>query len=113
MNKFARRLILNTSAQSIDFPAQTPSEDFLELVECSTATKAQASLNQRLHLKGCEVNIPLALTSFLISGDWVVRDTENPDKTSFFFLDPNQAGKSYTSRNKEQLKIHFHHVFRE
>ena len=88
-----------------------PSEDLLELLECSVTTKDLASLNQRFHLKGCEVRIILTFTSFLLTGNWVVRDSENPDKVSFFFLGPNKSGKSYSSSNKEQLKTHFQQIF--
>ena len=107
MDKFFYRVMLNASEKRIDFSIISPSEDLLEFLECSTTTKVQAFLNKRFHLKGCEVSILLTFTSFLITDDWVLRDSENPDKVSFVFLGHNQSGKSYTSRNKEQLKMNF------
>ena len=44
-------------------------------------------------------------------GYWVARETENTDKLTLFFLDPNQGGKACSSKNKNQLKIHFQQPF--
>ena len=68
MDNFIPRMILNNSTKRIDLSAQSPSEDFLEILECSTTTKAQVSLNQLFHLKGCEVRVLLSFTSFMMSG---------------------------------------------
>ena len=60
-----------------------------------------------MHMKGCEETVPLTLTSYYISGNWVVRGSRDPNKFLFYFLGPNKSGKYCPSSNKDLLNIHF------
>ena len=111
LEQFVQDFILIALSRTLDVTATALSDSFAELLDCPSTARAQASLNHKLHQKGCEVNVPLPMVSFLLTGDWIVRHSDNPDKLSFMFLGPNQSGKLYTSKNKDQLRVHFQQLF--
>ena len=58
------------------------------------AAKSQSCANQMLYPKKRKVTVALAFVAFLIAGDWIVRNLEDPDKISLLFLGPSNNGKS-------------------
>ena len=69
MESFTKQMILNASAKTSNISASRPCTSFLEILNCASASRSQASLNHKLHQKDCEVEVPLTLASFIVSVD--------------------------------------------
>ena len=111
LDDHAQKMMLNSSAECNEFSDTSPVSTLKQLLNCSTASKSQICLNQMLQLKRCKVSVGLAFASFLMSGDWIVRNSENPDKFSVFFLGPNNDGRQFKSTSKDQLRTHLQQLF--
>ena len=99
-------MIKNAFSESTEFSATGPTQSLAKLLNCSTTAKAIASLNQKLHLKGCKVVMLLTFITFLTLSE-IIRNSTDPDKMSLLFLGVNNNGLMFTVKSKETMRINF------
>ena len=95
LNIESQDMIKNSSSEFTEFSATGATESLEELLNYSIIAKAVASLNHKLHLKGCKVVILLTFVTFFNLGDWIIRNSTDPDKTSLLFLGGHKNGLKF------------------
>ena len=111
LNSESQTLIKNASSTSTNFSAIGPIASLQELLNCLTMAKAVASLNQKLHLKICKVNIQLTFMTFVTLCNWVACNSNELDKISFLFLGSNNNGRKFNTKSKNSMRIHYQQVY--
>ena len=104
--------ILNSSAESAEASAAEPVDALSQILDCPTADKSQGCLNQSIRSRKCKVAAALPFATFLISGDWIARDSKGTDKISLLFLGPNNKGNARKLSSKDCLSVRFQQLFR-
>ena len=57
------------------------------------------------------MTVALAFESFLVSEDWIFRNSEEPEKTRLLCLGPNNKGKKFKLVIEDQLCIDLQNMF--
>lgn len=106
-----KQMLLNASSCSAMSAATSPSALMSLLFTCSSISHARDELNQHLHLKGCNVDIPMPFVTHLTTLDWVVRGSTDPRKMSFHVLGKNiSLNRSNANDSHSNLRHHLKEV---
>ena len=93
LDDHVKSMILVASSESTEMSVAKPTDSLKTILDFSAATKSQSCLNQVLHLKKRKENVALTFVAFLIASDWIVRNSEEPEKMSLLFLGLNNDGE--------------------
>eukprot|EP00957_Ditylum_brightwellii_P083301 6333580-Ditylum_brightwellii.AAC.1 len=96
-------MVLNASTEDCINPATTITPEFKLIIEQPSLSAQHNMLNHMLQTMGCMVDIPTALAAFLISGDWIVRNSNKPGKVTIMLL--GRVGKSSNSKEAMEERV--------
>ena len=81
-----KQIILNGSATLLEFLATELMAELVSIINYLSLAWSQTMLNFYLYKSKCNADAPLSLVTALVSRDWIVRGSIDPERLSLLLL---------------------------